>query len=81
MSIVWPRPCVGSHISDITNFLGDRITEIFKMKINVTCNDNTMLKKKRKFVEKQRSVIFFFFFFWSYLVEAGTRSRRKYVAC
>ena len=46
------------HIRDITNFLGVRITEIFKLKIKVTCNDaavliiDTVLKKKRKFVEK-----------------------------
>ena len=53
------------HISDITNFLGVRNTEIFKIKTKVTCNDDavliidTMLKKNRKFVEKYRSVILF----------------------
>ena len=60
MSVSWLTDSLhkAKHIRDITNFLGVRITEIFKLKIKVTCNDDavliidTVLKKKRKFVEK-----------------------------
>ena len=53
------------HINDITNFLGVRNTEIFKIKTKVTCKYDavliidTTLKKKRRFVEKHISVIVF----------------------
>ena len=53
------------HISDNTNFLGVRITELFKIKIKVDGSDDAvlitdaMLEKKRKFVEKAQILICF----------------------
>ena len=58
------------HISDITNFLGVRITEPFKIKIKVDRNDDAvlitdaMLEKKKKFVEKAQFRHFVCFTWW-----------------
>ena len=53
------------HINEVMTFLGARVTDIFKMKIKITSNNNTvliintMLVKEGNFLKKAQIVILF----------------------